>query len=256
MLIRVAAPSLVGVLALGGLAAAPAAFASTAVKPTIDKASATSMVFGTTGTTTFTFSTTVSDDSGIKNVKVTPWPKGVTAPTAGDAGEFAVATCKASASSAKTSVCTYTVKTDVRKDFDNTVPGTWYVAALVTGKDGGTAFAAKAATFTIKRQDKLTVADGTPEPVKKNATLTVASKLTRANWDTYTWQGYGKQSVKLQFLKSGTKTWTNVKTVSSSTTGAIKTTVKATASGSWRFVFAGNSVSSAATSAADAVTVK
>jgi hypothetical protein len=254
MFSRIAAPALVSVVALGSLAAAPAAFADTAVKPTITKASANSMVFGTSGSTTFTFSTTVTDDSGIKGVKVTPWPQGVTAPTAGDAGEFADATCKTS--STTTSVCTYTVPTNVRTDFDNTVPGTWYVAALVTGKDGGTTFAAKAATFTIKRQDKLTIADGTPEPVKKNATLTITSKLTRANWDTYTWQGYAKSTVKLQFLKVGSKTWTNVKTVTTTSTGALKTTVKATASGSWRFVYAGNTTSAATTSAADAISVK
>jgi hypothetical protein len=253
MLSRLATPALVSVVALGALAA-PAAFAGTDIKPTITKASANSMVLGTTGVATLTFSTTVSDDSGIKSVKVTPWPNGVTPPTAGDAGEFADATCKTS--SATTQVCTYTDKTDVKKYYDNTVPGSWYVAAFVTAKDGGTVFSAKAATYTIKRQVKLTVADGTPEPVKKNGTLTLTSKLTRANWDTHTWQGYSKQTVKLQFLKSGAKTWTNVKSVTTSTTGAIKTTAKATASGSWRFVFATTSVSGAATSAADAISVK
>jgi hypothetical protein len=251
---RLAASALVTFLALGSLAAAPAAFASTSAAPTFDKASANSMVFGIAGVKTFTFSTTVSDDSGIKGVKVTPWQQGVIPPTAGDAGEFADATCKAS--SATTSVCTYTVKADVTTDFDNTAPGNWYVAALVTAKDNGTVFSAKAATFTIKRQAKFAAANATPEPVTKNATLTIVSKLSRANWDNDTWQGYAKSTVKLQFLKTGAKTWTNIKTVTTTSTGAIKTTAKATASGSWRFVYAGNSSSSATTSAADAVTVK
>jgi hypothetical protein len=38
--------------------------------------------------------------------------------------------------------------------------------------------------------------------------------------------------------------------------GAVTTTVRATASGSWRFVFAGNGASGAATSAADTFIVK
>jgi hypothetical protein len=250
---RLAVPALACAIVLGGLAAAPA-FADTAVKPTINKASVGSLVVGTTGTKTISVTVTASDDSGVKGVKVAPWPKLIDPPLPSDAVDFPDATCKAS--SKTTSVCTYTEKLNVKTDFANELAGTWYLAVQVTGKDGGTTFNAKATSFTIKRQDKLAATAGAPKPVKKKATLTLTSKLTRANWDTDTWPAYAKQGVKLQFLKSGTKTWTTVKTVTSSTTGALKTTTKPTATGSWRFVFAGNSVSSAVTSTPVAVTVK
>lgn len=249
---RLAVPALACAIVLGGLAAAPA-FADTAVKPTIGKAKVSSLVFGTTGTKTVSISVTASDDSGIKGVKIAPWPKLIDPPVEGDAADFTDATC--TASSTTTSVCTYSEKINVKTDFANEVAGTWYLAVQVIGKDGGTTFKPKATSFSFKRQDKLTAANATPEPVKKNATLTVTSKLTRANWNTSKWQAYTKQSVKLQFLKSGTTTWKTIKTVTSSTTGAVKAKAKATASGKWRFVYAGNSVSSAVTSAADSVTV-
>jgi hypothetical protein len=252
MRIRIAVPAVACAIVLGSLAAAPA-FADTAVKPTIDKAKVSSLVFGTTGTKTVSVSVTVSDDSGVEGVKTAPWPKLIDPPTEADAADFTPATC--TASSATTSVCTYTEKLNVT-DLANELAGTWYLAVQVTGKDGGTAFKPKATSFSFKRQDKLAAANATPEPVKKNATLTVTSKLTRANWDNHKWQAYTKQSVKLQFLKAGTTAWKTVKTVKSSTTGAVKATAKATAAGKWRFVYAGNSASSAVTSAADTVKLK
>jgi hypothetical protein len=252
MRIRLAVPALACAVVLGGLSVAPA-FADTAVKPTIDKAKVGSLVFGTSGIKTVSVSVTASDDSGVKGVKTAPWPKLIDPPTESDAADFTPASC--TASSATKSVCTYSEKLDVT-DLANELAGTWYLAVQVTGKDGGTTFKAKAATFSFKRQDKLAAADATPEPVKKNATLTITSKLTRANWNNHKWQAYAKQAVKLQFLKSGTTTWTTVKTVKSSTTGAVKATAKATAAGQWRFVYAGNSASSAVTSAADTVKLK
>ncbi len=111
-------------------------------------------------------------------------------------------------------------------------------------------------TAKVQRETRLTGANAAPEPVKKGKTITVTSKLTRANWDTNKFPAYGGQSVKLQFKKKGTSVYKDVKTVKSSSAGALKTTVKATVDGTYRFVFAGSSGTAAVTSAADAIDVK
>ncbi|MEH0545107.1 hypothetical protein QA802_19050 [Streptomyces sp. B21-105] len=107
----------------------------------------------------------------------------------------------------------------------------------------------------LQRHSKLTV-NAAPEPVKKGKTLTVTGKLSRANWDTGKYAGYSAQPVKLQFRKKGSSAYTTVKTVRTSSTGALKTTVKATVDGYYRYVFAGTSTTPAATATADFVDVK
>jgi hypothetical protein len=110
-------------------------------------------------------------------------------------------------------------------------------------------------TAKLQRHSKLTV-NAAPEPVKKGKTLTVTGKLSRANWDTGKYAGYSTQPVKLQFRKKNSSTYTTVKTIKSSTTGSLKTTVKATVDGYYRYVFAGTTTTPAATAAGDFVDVK
>jgi hypothetical protein len=62
--------------------------------------------------------------------------------------------------------------------------------------------------------------------------------------------------VKLQFRKAGTSTYTTVKTVTSSSTGALKTTVTAATDGYWRWNFAGTSTTPAAKATGDFVDVR
>ncbi len=92
--------------------------------------------------------------------------------------------------------------------------------------------------------------------MKKGKTLTVTGKLSRANWETGTYKGYAGQPVKLQFRKKNSKTYTTVKTVRTNNTGALKTTVKASADGYWRYTFAGTSTTPAVTAAGDFVDVR
>ncbi|QJT02449.1 hypothetical protein G9272_20735 [Streptomyces asoensis] len=111
------------------------------------------------------------------------------------------------------------------------------------------------ATTKLQRFSKLTV-NAAPEPVKKGKTITVTGKLSRANWDTGLYGGVSTQSVKLQFRKKGSSTYSTVKTIKSSTTGGLKTTVKASVDGYYRFVFAGNPTTPAVNAAGDFVDVK
>lgn len=112
-----------------------------------------------------------------------------------------------------------------------------------------------ASSVKIQRYSKLTV-NASPEPVKKGKTITVTGALTRANWDTSKYAGYTNQSVKLQFKKKGSTTYTDVKTIKSGSAGALKTTVTATVDGTFRYVFAGTSTTPAVTSSGDFVDVR
>ncbi|KAA0942883.1 hypothetical protein [Streptomyces apricus] len=117
---------------------------------------------------------------------------------------------------------------------------------------------AKVGSTKLQRYSKLTV-NASPEPVKKNKTITVTGSLTRANWETNKYAGYTAQSVKLQFKKKGTSTYTDVKTVKSGTgssAGKLKTTVTATVDGTFRYAFAGTSTTPAVNSAGDAIDVQ
>ncbi len=100
--------------------------------------------------------------------------------------------------------------------------------------------------------------NATPEPVKKGKKITLKAKLARVNWNgakALKYVGFNGK-VKVQFKVAGATTYKTVKTVQATSKGQISTTVKATKSGSWRFVFAGYSTTSPATSVADAVKVK
>jgi len=136
-------------------------------------------------------------------------------------------------------------------------------ADAVTWKVGGLAITANGAKKTqgdlgnvpVRRASQLT-ADATPEPVKKGKTITVTGKLSRANWETHKNAGYAGQSVKLQFRKNGSTTYTTVKTIKTSSTGTLKTTVTATVDGYFRYSFAGTSTTSAVNATGDFVDVK
>jgi hypothetical protein len=110
-------------------------------------------------------------------------------------------------------------------------------------------------TTKLQRYSKLTV-NASPEPVKKGRTITVTGALTRANWDTHTYKGYTSQSVQLQFRKKGTDTYSTVKSVTSSSTGSLKTTVTAATDGYFRYSFAGTSTTPAVKATGDYVDVQ
>lgn len=111
-----------------------------------------------------------------------------------------------------------------------------------------------AGSVRIQRAAKATV-NASPEPVKKGKTLTVTGGITRADWVKHKYVGYAGQLAKLQFRKKGSTAFTTVKTVRTNSAGALKTTVKASVDGDWRWTFTGTSTTGAATSAVDYVDV-
>ncbi|WP_369194618.1 calcium-binding protein [Streptomyces djakartensis] len=163
-------------------------------------------------------------------------------------------TCKAASST--TSTCTASVLVDPKVDyFSNPNAGTWYVDAWVDAEDGDFVWKEKAGSFQFQRASRLTV-NASPEPVKKGRTITVTGKLSRANWETLKYAGYTNQSVKLQFRKKGSSSYTTLKTVKSNSTGELRTTVTASTDGYFRYSFAGTTTTPAVNATGDFVDVQ
>ena len=137
----------------------------------------------------------------------------------------------------------------------NGTAGTWKLFLGAYDLYANASYDDDVARAKIKRAAKLT-ANASPEPVKKGKTITVTGKLTRADWTTGKYAGYASQPVKLQFRKKGSNTYTTLKTVKTSNTGALSTTTKAGSDGFYRFVFAGTTTTGSATAPGDFVDVR
>ncbi|MGW7645492.1 hypothetical protein [Streptomyces bobili] len=111
----------------------------------------------------------------------------------------------------------------------------------------------------LLKKTQFSAMNAAPEPARKGAVLTVTGRLTQPDWNfqetdgTKALVGYAGQPVRLQFKKSGSSSYTTVKTVTSGTDGTVKATSTANFSGTWRWSFAQNTTSSASTSAEDVV---
>ncbi|MFJ4962772.1 calcium-binding protein [Streptomyces sp. NPDC088729] len=217
------------------------------------------IVVGTTSKKKFTVSVTASSPSGVADAYAFLWRGYIDETDSGLVPVGKAADCKVSADPT-TSTCTLTIVADPRSGVlaENSLAGTWNVAVAVladTGSDDDAVWDESHSRVRVQRYSKLTV-NASPEPVKKGRAITVTGKLTRANWETCAYRGYTRQPVKLQFRKKGAASYTTVKTVESSSTGTLRTTVKASADGYWRYSFAGTSTTPAVASGGDYLDVK
>ncbi|GAA1910273.1 hypothetical protein GCM10009837_38420 [Streptomyces durmitorensis] len=213
------------------------------------------IVVGTTEKKKFTVAITATDPEGIYDADALLW-HGSDIESDIDGlllSDEAGATCKVV--NATTSTCTVNVTVDPKLDlYSNILAGKWKVSANAIGNDGDYVIKDTVGYASIQRNARLTT-NASPEPVKKGKTLTVTGALTRANWETSKYAGYTSQSVKLQYKKKGATSYTTLKTITSGSSGALKTTVTASADGYYRYVFAGTSTTPAVTSTADFVDV-
>ncbi|MEU7023978.1 hypothetical protein ABZ990_25425 [Streptomyces sp. NPDC046203] len=140
-------------------------------------------------------------------------------------------------------------------DMRNSLAGAWKVGAEVDFQSGGGDTDDKGMTVYVKRNSRMTV-NASPEPAAKGGTLTVTGKITRADWDAKKYVSYEGRKVSLQFKPAGAASYTSVKSVYANGKGDLKTTVKASKSGAWRWMYGGNTTTGASTSAGDYVVVK
>jgi hypothetical protein len=146
---RVLVPSVIGVVALGALAAGGYAMASTATEPTVKNGTASYTAPSQKSEGKLTYTADVSDDSGVREVRVIAWPASSELdPTKSELRHVDKAECRST--SDETSRCTYTLKV-TRQDAADLAEGTWHVSVLATAKDGDTKFVPRAATFDVTR---------------------------------------------------------------------------------------------------------
>jgi hypothetical protein len=133
---------------------------------------------------------------------------------------------------------------------------TWKTAATAIKTGGSYDSDLLSYTTRLKRASVIEGADASPEPVVKGSPITLKGTLKRANWNTHRYDVYGGQKVVLQFKAAGTTAYSYVKTVTTSSTGALKTTVTAAKDGTWRWYYAGNSITGAKATSGDYVDVR
>ncbi|WP_327696631.1 hypothetical protein [Streptomyces sp. NBC_00459] len=265
MRIRATVVAVTGALALSAFVV-PAAQAAAAPDVTFTKVTINNgkpIVAKATGTTsvavTYTFKYAAGTDISSDKLMVLPFlyvgPVDVNKVRLGGDDP---ATCTATSSTTASCKSTFALNTsgdDAR--LRNTDARTWKVGAVAVAISDGGEYKAQGdlGTTQVKFHSKLNT-DATPEPVRKGATITVKGTLTRANWNTGKYTGYVNAPVTLQFKKKGATTFTTVKTVKAGAAGALKTTVKATVDGTYRFAFAGSSTTAPINAVGDVIDVK
>jgi hypothetical protein len=263
-----AATALVGAVALSLFTAPQAQAASTGITVSnvvINKG--LPIVVGTSEEKTPSVTFNVTLPSGYSTYDPFDWSvdpylyHGTTAAAGADAGGLYMGGYTCYEDSAQKAHCVGELTIDPRYDLDSSGDATtWKIGlALRLFKSSGSLKAEEFKTasggVSVRRWAKATV-NASPEPVAKGRTLTVTGGLTRADWVTHKYTGYSGQSAKLQFRPKGGTTYSTVRTVTSGSTGTLKTTVTASSDGYWRWAFGGTSTTGAATSALDFVDVR
>jgi hypothetical protein len=261
MRIRATVAAVSGALALSAFAvpAAHAATATTTPNVTFSNMKVNSgkaITIGATSTVKVKATYTVTHPSSVSMSGILTGPVLYRGTSAKDADTQVISddpgTCSTVSSTTLNCSATLTLPAG---ELYNSDAGTWKEGGLAVDKSGGSKWQNDLGTIPVRRAAKLT-ADAAPEPVKKGRTLTVTGKLTRADWQHGTYVGFGGQAVKLQFRKAGTSTYTTVKTITSSSTGSLKTTVTAGSDGYYRYSFAGTSTTSSVSATGDYVDVQ
>lgn len=267
MRIRASVAALSGALVLSSALVSPAAAQAHAGPMTSDDDTTITkvvvnggkdIVLGTSAKKSFTATVTAADPDGITGGWVALW-HGTSIDDQGRDGTLLPAeqgsgSCVAATPQISTCTVHFTVdpKTDMTK---NTCAGTWPAYAIAYGLPSGSTNDAYAGSVHIKRNTTLT-ADASPEPVTHGRTVTVKGRLTRANWETGAYAGLSGVSVKLQFRKADSSTYTTLKTVTSTTGGAVTATTTATTDGFYRLSYAGTSATASESSSGDFVNVQ
>ncbi|RRR73684.1 calcium-binding protein [Streptomyces sp. RP5T] len=214
------------------------------------------IVVGPTSVTKFSAQVTATDASGVIVADVQLW-RGPSFDDRTGAISYDAPNCHADSATTTTCTMNFQVMADTRdmiNALSNAKAGTWHIYASAFSKDRVQTTIDSWATVNVQRRSQLTT-NAAPEPVKKGKTLTVTGKLSRANWDTRKYAGYSGQRVKLQYRPKNSSTYTTLKTVTTNSTGELKTTLKATADGFYRYSFPGTTTTPAVSAAGDYVDV-
>ncbi|MFF8989745.1 calcium-binding protein [Streptomyces sp. NPDC014983] len=198
------------------------------------------------GQKTFNIYVTATDPSGISSADAMLW-HGTSLDSDVDGALYSDTDATCNNWSATSATCKITITATAGTDlYDSALNGKWNVAVYAVANDGDFVQTDVYKNRWVKRAASFSGFNASPEPVSKGQTITVTGTLKRASWTYLKYYGYGSQPVELQFKKAGTSTYSTVKTIKSSSSGYLKTTVTASVDGTWRFHYAGNGTSSAA----------
>ncbi|MEU1350685.1 hypothetical protein ABZ438_32115 [Streptomyces sp. NPDC005786] len=199
------------------------------------------VVVGINGMVTFPVKLTIKDNSGVKGVGDAD--AGSTHSTYGAPIETVGTTCRKLSST--TSDCTVTMRIDPEwfpwysERNANDAAGDWGVYGIVNANDGDYWIYDALAPFKLKRAATLTASATRPSRFDTSKQVKVTGTLARADWEALKYRGYGGQSLKLQFRKTGAASYTTVRTVRTNSAGHVSATVTASGSGSWRWYYQG-----------------
>ncbi|MGC0331209.1 hypothetical protein RKD23_004199 [Streptomyces sp. SAI-170] len=219
------------------------------------------IVFNATGVKPVSVSMTVKAPAGVKSVDATLWSGGTLASPddldddswpdmSGPETPDRLLDCTEVNATTATCRATFILR-PWRGDGSS-----WNTLVTVTDKNGGTYRNENVKTFETKRHTIVRV-NASPEPVRKGRTITATGKLTTAEYAfEYGYVPLPHQYVKLQYKKAGTSTWTTLKTIKSSSTGALTATTTATYDGYYRLSYAGDARNAPSVSVADHVDVQ
>ncbi|HET6261664.1 MAG TPA: hypothetical protein VFG99_05425 [Chloroflexia bacterium] len=147
---------------------------------------------------------------------------------------------------------TYTGGTFLRpRQLRNADVGDWSSYITVWGP---TMVGAAGPSFSVLPAARLN-ANATPEVVAKDGNITVAGRLTRADWETVKYRGQDSRKVELQ-VRTAKGSYKTLRTVAATQAGQLTSTVTATQDLCFRYAFKGSSTTAAVTSKGDCVTVK
>ncbi|WP_153813728.1 DUF5707 domain-containing protein [Streptomyces sp. SUK 48] len=198
------------------------------------------------GKKTFTIYVTATAPSGIATADAMLW-HGTSLDSDADAALYTDSDATCDNWSATSATCKITITATPGTDlYDSALNGKWNVAVLAVANNNDYVETDVYKNRWVKRAAGFSGFNAAPEPVSKGRTITVSGTLNRASWSYMKYYGYGSQSVQLQFKPANSSTYSTVKTIKSSSTGYLKTTVTASVDGTWRFHYAGNSTSSVA----------
>lgn len=132
-------------------------------------------------------------------------------------------------------------------------PGGWQVDAVASSASGAVTTQVDAAAFSVKRKTRIVRFDASPEPVTAGGALRMHGRLLRMTPTGYV--GFGGRHVAVQFQAAGATTWQTIKTTTTAADGRFRARATAASTGTWRTVFLGGPLYTAASSRRDAVAV-
>ncbi|WP_399946253.1 hypothetical protein ACGH52_38090 [Streptomyces sp. BBFR25] len=143
--------------------------------------------------------------------------------------------------SASTVTCDGTIPVNPQEDLPrNYLADDWNVAVTA-----GSTSITQHSTVAVKRQARLlSGVVATTEPGKYK----LRGSLLRTDWESGAEQDYSGRTVKLQFRKEGSTTYSTVDTFTTNDAGRVVATVQPSEDGYWRWSFGGNQTTGAAKS--------